>query len=238
MTQRMAFLNAVLALSLIAALAGSVQMAAAASVQQLRTFGGGAGGPGGPGGPGGSQVNITLVIPYSNSTDYRTGYELVNFSQGHTTNFTINNDTFTVTMHFISPTGCEIEVNGVVYSVALNQTLRLLGFAASNYSVLLIKVSYPPVLHTVTLIFYTVVPPETTISTSTSTPTTTAPTTTAPSANNASPLLPVAASIGIAVVVAIAVGGIYITSRNRNGEGAPKDENKEQAPTEEELDEI
>ena len=236
----MAFLNAVLVLSLIAALAGSAQTVAAASVQQLRTFGGGAGGPGGPGGPGGAQVNVTLAIPYSNSSNYRTGYELVNFSQGHTANFTINNDTFTVTTHFISPTGCEIDVNGKVYSIAVNQTLQLSGFPASNYSVLLTKVSYPPILHTVTLIFYTVVPPKTTtVTTATTSASTTVPTTTAPSTNvKATPLLPVAASVGIAVVVAIAVGGIYVTSREKDNKAPKKESQEQEQAPEQEIEEI
>lgn len=118
----------------------------------IGTGGGGAVSGGGSGG--GGFVSIMSTISYTNPSLNQTGFEVLNFTKGSATSFSVNGKSFIITLNFITPTSVGVTVNGKSYTVNMGTAQLLDDPPAYNYFVSLVNVSYLPVLQSADIALY------------------------------------------------------------------------------------
>jgi hypothetical protein len=192
--------------------------------------GGGGGSTGGGGGVGGGGTFKPTVLEYNNTN--QTGWTIINLTDYETQIVVINNKTFTVVVHFVTPTSAGVTINGHNYTLQLGNITKLNDPLGYTYYANITSITYMPILYedVMTLViwgqpngpFNTTAPATTTVQTtvpttvSTTVPATTVPptTTTVPQKTSGIPLGPLIGT-GIAIATAIAVGVAYSRNRNR-----------------------
>ena len=183
--------------------------------------------------------NVTSIVAYNNSSVGQTGYEILNFTSGHTQTFSIDGDQFTITLNFIAPTSAGVTINGNSYTLGLGDAQLLDESPSYAYYASLASISYLPSFPNINLILYgaSLQQPTTTAESTTTTialtttvlpgnVTTILPAQTAPGGSNtsvssggvASSTLVSLGGIGVAVAVAVAAGVAYSRVRKTENE--------------------
>ena len=151
------------------------------------------------------------------NTSTQDGWLLSNYTSPQQAILLIGNVSHSITLNFITPTSAGMTINDVVLTLGSGDTVTL----PDGFVVRLESISYLPVLHTITLSFYSLKP--TIIEIPTSSTTTTVPVTTMEAANlttstsTPSSPLPLLIPIGVGVLGAVLVGYMVAASRARNG---------------------
>lgn len=165
-------------------ISNTITINAAATVNSGGSGGGGGGG-GGAGGGGGGGTQAPSITKVSN------GYSVTGVAQLNT--FMVNlGQAFDSTENFISPTDAGVTINGVSYTLTMNQPVEIASNSTAKTYLELTNLTYIPLQETINLLFYSVSNVTTTVATqanattTSSAPTTnnTAPGSTLPSANS------------------------------------------------------
>ncbi len=170
------------------------------------------------------------MLSYSNNNE--TGWSIINLTDYETQQVVINNKTFTIVVHFLTPTSAGVTINGHNYTLQLGNVTKLDDPAGYTYYANITSIAYLPIAYedVMTLVIWgqpngpfitTQVPATTVQTTATTTATTTLPTTvlstTTVQQSSTTPsnsLIPLVGS-GVAIAIAIAIGLAYSRGNRR-----------------------